>query len=490
MAIEITEFADVSISISPTGVGLGNFGILGFLTLASDSPIAGKEITVAERSRAYTSITSVGGDWPTTSEVYKAAAAFYGQTPTPRDFLVMMSYDSDQAGSLVGGGSDTVDELKTITTGTLDITIDAGSETNLTGLDFSSDTTYDEIAATIDAALTTATAGASCYHNGYQFVIISDTTGAASSVTPATGTAANALGLEVHQAKAEVGIVAEVPTDSLAAVVANGTDFTGLVLHKDLRDVLQAEETASVNSSFQFASFAEANKKIFMNTTNDLTTLVSTTGHVAAEVKAGTFRYTLTNFSKDINQYAGASVFGRIASVNFEAIGTTITMNLKQCPGITAEDLSPAEFAKLRENYVSAVVQIGKTANAYTDSRMASGSWLDTTHGLMWLENRCEVDLFNLLYVNNTKIPYTQVGINTTKAVIERSLQAAVRNGLAAPGYLPDGTFLPLGYIVESVALGDVSVADKSNRIYKGFSFKVVGAGALHEVVVSGEFSE
>ena len=32
MTIEMTEFVDVSISISPTGVSGGNFGILGFLT--------------------------------------------------------------------------------------------------------------------------------------------------------------------------------------------------------------------------------------------------------------------------------------------------------------------------------------------------------------------------------------------------------------------------------------------------------------------------
>jgi hypothetical protein len=121
---------------------------------------------------------------------------------------------------------------------------------------------------------------------------------------------------------------------------------------------------------------------------------------------------------------------------------------------------------------------------------MANGSWLDTTHGLLWLENRCEVDLFNLLYINNTKIPYTQAGINTVISTLDRSLQAAVRNGLAGPGYLPDGTFLPEGYVINAVSLGDTPTSDKSNRIYQGISFQMVGAGALHEVVVSGEYSE
>ena len=492
MSIEITEFVDVSISVSPTGVAGGNFGILGFLALDTDAAISGREITPTERTRAYTSIKSVLGDWPTTSEVYKSASAFYSQTPTPTDFVVLMSYSTAQSGSLVGGGTDTVDELKAITAGTLDFTVDTFAA-NLTALDFSTATSFDDVAAVIQIkidALATGAEASEITHNGYQFVITSDSTGIASVVTFATGTAAAPLGLTQALAKTSNGIVAEKPVDSAALAVAKGTQFIGFDVDKSLRDVLISEESGVLNSTNEFASFCNANKKIFMNTTNDLTVLNATTGHAAAECKAGTYRFTLTSFSRNPDLYPGSAVFGRAASVNFSAVGSTITLNLKQMAGITAEDVSPAEFAKLRENYVSAVVQIGNSVNAYTSSRMASGSWLDTTHGVLWLENRCEVDMFNLLYVTNTKIPYTQVGINTTVATLSKSLQAAVRNGLGAPGNLPDGTYLPEGFIINSVPLADVPVSDKSNRLYAGLSFKMVGAGALHEITVSGEFSE
>ncbi len=498
MSIEITNFVDVNISVSPTGVGGGNFGILGFLTLSSDAALVGKEITPTERSRAYTSLLSVGGDWSTSSEVYKAASAFYGQTPTPTDFLVIVNYTTSQSGSLVGGGSDTLAELQTISSGTLDFSVD-GNLATLTTLDFSSATSLGtdgdatSVAAIIQASLDLEATGAEdseVTHNGYQFVITSNAVGVSSEVGFATGTAAEALGLNVGVAKSEAGIVAETALDALSGAVNKGVFWVGTDLHKDLRDKLISEETGSVNSTNEIAAFCEANKRIFLNTSNDLTTLNSTTGHTAAEMKAGTYRFTLSCFSKNPNLYPGSSVFGRAASVNFSGVGSTITLNLKQAPGITAEDLTPSEFAKLRENYVSAVVQIGSSANAFTDSRMASGSWLDTTHGIMWLENRCEVDMFNLLYTTNTKIPFTQTGINTTAATLIRSLQAAVRNGLAGPGFLPDGTYLPEGYIVEVVPLADVPVSDKGNRLYAGLSFKMVGAGALHEIAISGEFSE
>lgn len=480
MAIEITEFTDASISVSPTGVSTGSFGVLGFLTSEAGIP-------VAERGRAYTSLASLGDDWATDSEVYKAATAYYAQTPKPRDFVVLSNYATAQAAQLVGGGHDTLDELKLVNAGALVISID-GTEVTLSALDLSAVASFDDIALVLNAALDAELLGTTCIHNGHGFIVTSPTTGAVSTITFATGLSANALGWEQHQGLISDGVDIETPVQSLAAALSQGIYFIGLVTHKSMRDTSAAAEGTNTTD---IADWCEAAKKIFCNTTNDLSTLSSAIStDVASQLKDKTLRYTLTTFSKNVSEYVSASVFGRAASVNFEGISTTITLNLKQMPTVTVENLTPSEFATLRAKYASAVVQIGNTVNAYTDSRMASGSWLDTTHGLMWLERRIETDMFNLLYQTTTKIPYTQAGINLAIARLERSLEAAVRNGLAGPGFLPDGTYLPNGYVVTSVALGDVSAGDRGNRIYNGLGFKMAGAGALHQVNISGEFSE
>lgn len=492
MAIEITEFANVTIAVSPTGVAGGNFGILGFLT--NEEGVVG----TAERGRSYTSLPSVGDDWAADSEVYLAATAFYAATPTPTDFTVLMCFETDQEATLTGGGHNTFEELVLITDGNLTITTDTGTSA-IADLDFSgvsAGSGLDGIATELETAINAVTAGSvTVEHTGYGFEVKSTTTGVTSTITFADGTtgagtsnAAQALGLEQHQGKISAGLAAETPVDALAAALSQGIDFVGLVTHKKYRDVLSG---ATGETTLEIGNWAEAAKKIFCNTSNDLSVLNSALAtDIISLMKGNTLRYTLSTFSKNKSQYPSAAVFGRAASVNFSGIGTTITLNLKQLPTVTAEDLTPGEFATLRSKNGSAVVRIGKTVNAYTDSRMASGSWLDTTHGLLWLENRCEVDMFNLLYQSATKVPYTQSGINTTVGTLERSLKAAVRNGLAAPGYLPDGTYLPEGYIIRSVALADVPSSDKGNRTYAGLSFDMVGAGALHEVVVSGTFTE
>lgn len=481
MAIEITEFANVSISVSPTGVSGGNFGILGFLTKSSDLAI--NPIAPAERARAYTSLDTVGGDWEATSEVYKAATAFYSQTPTPTDFIVIINYDAPQSAQLVGGSHDTIEELVAITAGSMDVEVN-GSDIVATGIDLSSAASFEDVAVLIEAEFT----GTACVYGAYGFELTTVTTGAAATLSFGDGDVADAIGFAQHQAVVSDGVDIEAPVASLAAAVSLGKEFIGLVTHKDFRDVLAG---AAGETTAEVASWAEGAKKIFCNTSNSLAVLnAALTSDIASVLQAMTLRFSLTTFAKNKSQYPSASVFGRAASVNFNAVGSTITLNLKQMPGVSAEDLTPAEFGVLRSKNASAVVKIGKSANAYTDSRMASGTWLDTTHGLLWLENRCEVDMFNLLYVNNTSVPFTQTGINTTAATLTRSLQAAVRNGLAAPGFLPDGTYLPEGYVVTSVALADVPVSEKGNRLYSGLSFKMAGAGAMHEVVVSGEFSE
>lgn len=477
MAIETTEFANVDISVSPTGVSSGNFGILGFLT--NEEGV----ITPAERARSYKGLTSVGEDWAASTEVYKAATAFYGQTPTPTDFTVLMCYETAQPAILLGGGSDTAQELIAINNGSLTISFDDSQEV-LTGIDLSTATDYTSIATILDTAVT----GGTITHNGLQFVATSNSSGVNSKVSFGTESLADSLGFSQHLGKISDGLDPETPVDALAVCLSRGISWVGQEHHKKYRDVASGP---TGTTSLEIGQWCEAAKRINMNDTNNLATLSAAIDtDVGSVLKSAALRFSLTTFSKNQSLYPGASVFGRAASVNFEGIDTTITMNLKQCPGITSEDLTPGEFAVLMDKNVSAVVQIGDDVNAYTNSRMASGSWLDTTHGLMWLENRVETDLFNLLFVEPTKIPYTEEGLNVAEARLYKSLTAAVRNGLSGPGYLPDGTYCPEGFIIDKVALANVPASDKGNRVYRGLSFRMVGAGALHGLVVNGTFSE
>jgi len=482
MAIDISNFAKVSISVSPAGVSSGNFGILGFLTNEEG------KISTAERSRSYKGLKAVLADWPATTEVGKAAKAFFAIKPTPTDFVVHMCFETAQAAVLTGGGHKALEELIAIDAGNLKITTDKGTAT-IDDLDFttvSSSSGLAGIATALATAINTKVSNSvTVTHTGHGFQIKSATVGTASTITFAEGDAAEALGLEQHQGKLNAGIAAETPVTALGIITTNGTAYTGLVTHKKYRDVITG---AAGTTTLEIGQFASANKKIFCNTTNSLAALSSViTTDTGSKMKAASLDV-LTTFSKNKSQYPSAAVFGRAASVNFSGVNTTITLNLKQLAGITAEDLTTSEFATLKAKRISVVAQIGNSVSAYTDSRLASGIWFDSAHGLLWAENRIETDMFNLLYQSATSVPYTQAGLNSAEAKLEESLQAAVRNGLVAPGYLPDGTYLPTGYQITAIPLAKVPSSDKGARTYAGLTFVMIGAGALHEIAIYGSF--
>lgn len=263
-----------------------------------------------------------------------------------------------------------------------------------------------------------------------------------------------------------------------------GVRFQALAVGKTLRDRTRTET---------FSNWCESNSIIFMNTSNSshcLRTYTSSSSDYASRFKRAGRRFTMTIYCSDLDQYPCCAAFGRAASVNFEGIASTITLNLKSLPDISAEDISLTQLSNLRARNCSAVIDIGDNTTALTNSKMANGSWLDTAHGLVWLKNKIGVDMFNFMYAENTKVPYSQVGINMTKAVLQKSLETAIRNGFIAPGYLADGTFLSTGYRVYAEPLDTTSASDKSNRMYRGLSFSCTGAGALHEFQVNGTFSE
>lgn len=487
MAIEITQFTKVNIAVSPQGEAAGDFGILGFLT---DEVSASNPITSAERYRSYTSLKSVGTDWATSSEVYKAATAFYSATPTPTEFVVLMQYKSFQAAKILGGTHLPFAELVT-TTGDLTINVD-GSDVTVQSLDFSGEIDMAGIVVKLNSEFNNELVF-SYDDNAKRIMMKSQGSAVGTSLIEfPEGDMAEALGLTQWQGTHAYASPAETVVDALNQNVQTAVEFTGLVLNKQYRDNT-TEPTALGGDSIvpAVAAWADASNKIFCNTTNNLGVLQSSvTSDIASVLQGAGHTNTLTTFSRYPSLYPSAAVFGRASTVNFGATASTITLNLKQLSGVIGEDLTPSQYASLKDKNASAVIKIGKSVSAYSDSRMSNGGFFDSVHGLMWLKNRIEVDMFNLLYRTTTKIPYTQTGINIVKSTLERSLQAAVRNGLSASGYTPLGKYLPDGFEVTAIPLASVPTDDKTNRIYQGISFEMVGSGALHGVVISGTFSE
>lgn len=495
MTIPVSSVVNVSIAIGAPFPARAGFGTLNIVT--AETGVIG----IAERIRSYSNLDGVTADWPSDSEVVAAATAYFSQQPKPTSLKVSTRYPTAQAAQLRGGSVVAADlaSIIAISDGSFAITID-GDNQDITGLDFTSDVSGDQIATTIQTALQAVATGgytaATCVYEGDEtsgrFFINSGTTGATSSilflraVDPAVGTDVSSL-LQMRQGEGTKtdGIDAETITASLDAIQEINTDWYGLMFTKEVRDGVQINGEDAVEAA---ADWCEARVKVFGNTSNDLDVLDSvTTNDIASVLAAKNLRRTITTFSSYPNQYPSASVLGRAFTVNFSQTNSTITLKFKQLPTITVEQLTQSQKAVLDSKFANALIEVG-SSDMYAESWMASGVFFDEVHGIDWLQNAVETNVFGYLLTRTTKVPYTNKGVAALEQQVISALDEAVNNGLIAPGETIDGEFLPNGYKTTVIPVEDINQSDKEARHYPGLSFVVLGAGAIHSVQINGIF--
>jgi hypothetical protein len=495
MTIPVSSVVDVSIAIGAQYPARKGFGVLNIVT--SEAGV----INLSERVRSYQNLDGVVSDWPAGSEVVKAATSYFSQQPKPTELKVSTRYPDAQAATLRGGtltASD-IQALITIVDGSLGITID-NTNTDISGLDFTSDTDGDQIASTLQSALQSVGgagySAATCVYDGDvdsgRFLITSGSSGVTSTISflritnPATGTDISSI-LQMRQGEATKvdGIDAETITASLNSIQNTDEDWYGLMFTKEVRDSIQINSEDAVEAA---AEWCEARIKVFGNTTNDLDVLDSvTTNDIASKLKDKNFRRTITTYSSYSDEYPSASILGRAFTVNFSQPNSTITLKFKQMPGITVEKLQQSQKATLDAKSANALIEVGGS-DMYAESFMASGVFFDEVHGVDWLQNAIQTNIFGYLLTRTTKVPYTNKGVAALEQQLIKALDEAVRNGLIAPGETVDGRFLPAGYETVVIPVEDINQSDKEARHYPGLSFTILGAGAIHSVQINGVF--
>ncbi|KTR49344.1 hypothetical protein NS303_04535 [Pantoea ananatis] len=219
--------------------------------------------------------------------------------------------------------------------------------------------------------------------------------------------------------------------------------------------------------------------------TDALLTAVNT--DIASKVKAAKYSRTFVQYSSTSN-YGAISAFGRAFTVDFNGFGTTITLKFKQEPGITYESLTPAQAAALDGKNCNVYVYYANDTAILQQGVMGNGDFFDERHGLDWLQNYVQTNLFNLLYTSGTKVPQTDAGNTRIMANVEASMDQAIDNGLIAPGVwnggavgqLSPGDTLTKGYYVYMAAISSQAQADREARKSVPVQVACKLAGAIH----------
>lgn len=260
------------------------------------------------------------------------------------------------------------------------------------------------------------------------------------------------------------------------------TNWYGLAI-ADSADLVEAD-VISVAAAIEASSLS----RILAVTTADVNVLVAgNTDNIGYKLKAAGYARTFWQYSSS-SKYAAISAFGRAFMVNFTGSNTTITLKFKTEPGITYETLTTAQAAAIDAINGNVYVYYANDTAIIQQGVMANGDFFDERHGLDWLQNYVQTNLYNLLYTSTTKIPQTDAGVTRLMANVEASLDQAVNNGLIAPGVwnggpigqIESGDTLTKGYYVYADAVANQAQSDREARKSPVIQAAIKLAGAIH----------
>ena len=281
-------------------------------------------------------------------------------------------------------------------------------------------------------------------------------------------------------ATAESGSV-ETLAQAITAVL-QFTNWYGLGIADD-EDLTAAEITATA-AAIQASNLS----RVFAVTSDDSGIIDSaSTTDIASTLKAAGYGRTFVQYSTK-SKYAALSAFGRAFTVNFTGNNTTITLKFKTEPGVTYETLTSSQAAAVDAKNANVYVYYANDTAILQQGVMANGDFFDERHGLDWLQNYVQTNLYNALYTSTTKIPQTEAGITRLLTVVEQSLDQSVSNGLVAPGVwnggdigqITAGDTLTKGYYVYAQPLSSQAQADREARKAPLIQAAIKLAGAVH----------
>ena len=471
--LPVNRIVKVTIQMTQTAAAFRNFGSM-LIVGASDV------IDTQERIRAYSSVTDIANDFGTSAPEYQAAVAFFAQSPQPTTVQIGRWARSATSGlykgKILSTSDQEMDNFTTISAGAFNVTID-GSVVNVTAVNLSAQSNLNGVASQVSAALQSK---GTCVWNGQQFVIKSASTGQTSTVSTVTSTElSQALGLD--EGTMVTGAPAETLEEATVALLDintwYGAFYTGDI---EQQDVIDTAALISASTPSHICCFTSKD-------TDELDgTQTSSLGYELAQL--GNNRV-FTMYSST-NDNAAVSVLGRMSTVNFEGSNTTITLMFKQCPGVEPEYLTTSQANALQGNNVNVFTAYQNDTSILQYGTMSGGWYIDEVHGLDWLQNRVETDLWNLLYTSTTKIGQDESGMTAILSTVNSSLEAGVRNGLIAPGVwngdefgtLKRGDTLTTGYYVYIQPLAEQAQADREQRKAPPIQIAVKLKGAVHSI--------
>lgn len=386
---------------------------------------------------AFTSKAAVGAYFGLDSAEYLAAAKYFlgynNSFKKPRRLRFARLATTALAGSLIGGQTQALATLKTITDGTLTISVD-GTEKSVADLDFSSANTQSDVAAALQAKLTGTTVTYNSNLNS--FIITSATTGDSSAVSVASGgtavgdfTPAQALGITADAgALVSAGSDALTPAQNMDSIVnlqQNWVSFTTMD-EASTEDVLAfAAWNNDQNVAYLYCPWTDDNGNTVPSNQENLPNKLIAAGPEGTVLTFGLLEHALLVMSIG-------------ACIDWDRVNGLVTYAFKTQSGLAAsvtDEITAANLVQMQSNYYGRWATRNDDFVQYFQGRLIGGQFgfADAYIGNIWLRNALQVAI--MAGLNQTgRVPYVERGYTLIRSWCTDPINRGLNNGVIDAG--------------------------------------------------------
>ena len=392
------------VTVLPSVLGAGGTAMaLNAVIISDDVKFVAKE---------YSNADAVGNDYGTTSDKYKFAQIYFngftGSTVKPSALFISKYSAVDSAAKLTGASlrSMSLDQLKAIA-GAISVTIDGVLATGT--IDLSTATSFSNAATLIATALTAAVTFDTQLQS---FVIASGTTGATSSISFATGAAAEALALtELTGAQLDNVTAVDTATTAMKRLTNYTLNLSTIVAETSvaLTDDIQKEIATWVslqNHRYWLVKYGEEPTALISNNTTNFAGWVAENNVADVTCVYGTLEH-------------AALCAGYAASLNFSELNGRTTMDFRSTSTL-APSVTDVDDANALESNGYAYYGAFATANdrfIFLRNSIVSGEfkWVDAYLNQIYFNSQLQLAQITGL-ITNKSIPYNEVGKSKVRA--------------------------------------------------------------------------
>lgn len=439
----LSSVVSLSITRDSLGVQQAGFGV---------PLIVGHSATFVERLRFYASVDEVFVDFAATTPEYLMSVAIFSQNPKPERIAIgRAALKPTQKYTLT----------PTVANSTAYKLYIDGEDYSYTSDASATDTEIvDELATLINAD--TGTHG-----------FVATTPGSPGSETLVlTANTAGAWGAVEVDNIALLAIVQDHADPGLA------TDLAAIAVEDDSWYFILYPWNSKA-CAIVLATYAEANKKLYICQTSDSNNATLAIGSDSTTSTMGQFKTSAYDrsapmYHPDPAEFSDAAWVGR----NAPKEPGSETWGLNTLAGVDAVDLTSTHRTNIEAkngNHYESIAGV----NVTQPGKVASGEFIDVIRGIDWLEARMAEAIFSHLAADN-KVPFTDRGI----AVVEADIRSVLQQGVDANLLTDDPAF-----VVTVPKASAVPSADKAARRLTGVKFNATLAGAIHKVTINGTVS-